>query len=222
MDGIADMGGKPGWGAAKPPAADEPVFAEEWEGRAFALALLSMRTAGTNLDSFRHALDRQPREKYIDDGYYGRWLHAAELMLVESSILAPDAVEARARNLRGEGIPEPGIPEPNKPDYAPTAAGSLRPIDDVPVFAIGDRVRAKDISPAKHTRLVGYVRGREGVVSRIEPSALLPDTHATFEGENPQNVYCVSFDSHELWGADAESFTLNIDLWESYLEAASS
>ena len=221
MDGIADMGGKPGWGATKPPQQDEPVFGEEWEGRAFALALLSMRTAGTNLDSFRHALDRQPRENYIDDGYYGRWLHAAEMMLVESSILAPDAVEARARNLRGDGVAEPAVPEPNKPDYAPTAAGSLRTVEEPPAFAVGDRVRAKDISPARHTRLVGYVRGREGVIQRIQPSALLPDTHATFEGENAQHVYSVSFDSHELWGEDAESFTLNIDLWESYLEAAS-
>jgi len=31
----------------------------------------------------------------------------------------------------------------------------------------------------------------------------------------------VRFDSHELWGPDAEEFTLNIDLWESYLEATS-
>ncbi len=221
MDGIADMGGTLGWGSAKPPKKDEPVFGEVWEGRAFALALLSMRTAGTNLDSFRHALDRQPREKYIDDGYYGRWLHAAELMLVESSIIAPDAVEQRTRKLLGQAVTEPERPEPHKPDYAPTAAGSLRQVDEPPRFAVGDRVRAKDISPPKHTRLVGYVRGHEGVVAAIQPSHLLPDTHATFEGENPQHVYSVAFDSHELWGADAEDFTLHIDLWDSYLEDAS-
>jgi len=43
VDGIADMGGTEGWGAAHPPLADEPVFGEAWEGRAFALALLSPR-----------------------------------------------------------------------------------------------------------------------------------------------------------------------------------
>ena len=73
MDGIADMGGMQGWGAVKRPG-DEPVFGEKWEGRAFALGLLSMRTSGTNLDSFRHALDRQSPMNYIADGYYGRWL----------------------------------------------------------------------------------------------------------------------------------------------------
>ena len=44
---------------------------------------------------------------------------------------------------------------------------------------------------------------------------------ATFEGENAQHLYSVRFDSHELWGPDAEDFRLNIDLWESHLEAAS-
>jgi nitrile hydratase subunit beta len=220
MDGIADMGGMQGWGRVQRPG-DEPVFREKWEGRAFALGLLSMRTSGTNLDSFRHALDRQRPMDYIADGYYGRWCHAAETLLVDSSIIAPGAVEARARNLRGENVEEPAWPEPNKPDYAPTAAGSLREVTEPPVFAVGNRVRAKDIHPTKHTRLPRYVRGREGVIERVQPSALLPDTHATFEGENAQHVYSVRFDSHDLWGPDAEDFTLNIDLWESYLEAAS-
>jgi nitrile hydratase len=220
VDGIADMGGMQGWGPVKRPGA-EPVFNQRWEGRAFALGLLSMRTSGTNLDSFRHALNRQDPMNYIADGYYGRWCHAAETLLVDSSIIAPGAVEARARNLRGENVPEPDWPEPHKPDYAPTAAGSLREVADPPAFSVGDRVRTKDIHPLHHTRLARYVRRRVGVIERIQPSALLPDTHATFEGENAQHVYSVRFDSHELWGPEAEKFTLNIDLWESYLEAAS-
>jgi len=31
-------------------------------------------------------------------------------------------------------------------------------------------------------------------------------------------VYTVRFDSHELWGADAEPFALTIEMFESYLE----
>ncbi|HEY1968791.1 MAG TPA: nitrile hydratase subunit beta [Pseudonocardia sp.] len=222
MDGIADMGGTDGWGTVHPPEADEPVFAEKWQGRAFALTLLSMgRISGQNLDAFRHALERLDRTSYLDDGYYGRWLNASELMLTDSAILAPGAVDARARNLRGEQVEEPSVPEPNKPDYAPTAAGSLRTVDEAPSFTVGDRVRAKDISPAGHTRLPGYVRGHTGVVEMIQPAALLPDTHAHFQGENPQHVYTVSFDAQELWGSAAEPFTLTIELFESYLETAS-
>jgi nitrile hydratase len=56
------------------------------------------------------------------------------------------------------------------------------------------------------------------VVEAMHPAALLPDTHAHFLGENPQHVYDVAFDSSELWGPDAESFKLHIDLYENYLE----
>jgi nitrile hydratase beta subunit len=218
MDGIADMGGTPGWGPTHPPNRDEPVFAEPWQGRAFALALLSQGVSGFNVDAFRHAVERLNRSAYLDQGYFGRWLNAAELMLTDSAILAPGALDARARNLRGEHVEEPPIPRPAKPDYAPTAPGSLRPVDTPPAFAVGERVRAKNISPAGHTRLAGYVRGHTGTVQLIQPSALLPDTHAHFTGENPQHVYTVRFDSRELWGAGAEAFAVTIELYESYLE----
>jgi nitrile hydratase len=180
-----------------------------------------MRTSGTNLDAFRHALERMHPVDYLVDGYYGRWLHAAESLLVDSSIIAANAVEARARAIRGEQVAQPEWPEPNRPDYAPTAAGSLRQIDAQAKYQPGDPVRARDIHPVGHTRLTRYVRGRSGVVERIQPAALLPDTHAHFEGENAQHVYSVRFTSDELWGPDAEAFTLNIDLFETYLEAAS-
>jgi nitrile hydratase subunit beta len=219
---IADMGGTEGWGPVKAPSGDEPVFAENWEGRAFALTLLSMgRVSGQNLDAFRRALGELDRKKYLDDGYYGRWLNAAENMLVESAILAPGAVDARARKLRGEDVEEPPVPEPNKPDYAATAAGSLREVDAPAAFAVGDAVRAKDVEPAGHTRLPRYVRGHRGTVELVQPAHLLPDTHCVFQGENPQHVYSVRFDSRELWGDDAEPFGLTIEMYESYLEPVS-
>lgn len=223
MDGIADMGGQQGWGPAPVPvpADKEPVFGEKWEGRAFALTLLTMgRVSGQNLDAFRHALERLDRKSYLDDGYYGRWLNAAELMLLDSSIIAPGAVDARARNIAGEKVEEPEFPEPKKPDYAPTAAGSLRQVDEPPRFAVGDRVRARAESVPGHTRLPAYVRGHEGVVEIIQPAHLLPDTHAHFKGENPQHVYSVRFSSRELWGEDAEDFDLTIEMFDSYLESA--
>ena len=221
MDGIADMGGTEGWGTRAPPRPGEPVFAERWEGRAFALTLLTIgRVSGQNLDAFRHALARLDRAGYLDDGYYGRWLNAAELMLTGSGILAPGAVDARARNLRGEHTPEPPVPEPHKPGYAPTAAGSLRTVETPPRFRAGERVRARDAGAPGHTRLPRYVRGHTGVVDIIQPAHVLPDTNAHFQGENPQHVYSVRFGSRELWGPDAEQFELTIEMYESYLEVA--
>jgi nitrile hydratase len=219
VDTIADMGGMQGFGPITYER-DEPVFHEDWERKAFALALLSMRVAGTNLDRFRYALARQHPVDYLVDGYYGRWLNMAEGMMVDSAIIAPGAVAARARRLRGEDVEEPPVPEPDKPDYKPTAAGSIRQIDTPPRFAVGDQVRARDIHPPGHTRLARYVRGRRGVVRMVQPAQVLPDTNAHFQGENAQHVYNVAFDSHELWGPEAEPFTLGIDLYEDYLEPA--
>lgn len=221
MDSIADLGGMQGWGRVSAPVAGEPPFAEPWEGRAFAMTLLAMgRISGRNLDAFRYALGRLHPVDYLVDGYYGRWLNAAELMLTDSRILGPGAVDARARRNRGETVTEPAFPEPDKPDYKPTAAGSLREVEQAPAFAAGAAVRTLDLHPAGPTKFPGYLRRRTGVVTAIRPAHVLPDTHAVFEGENAQHVYTVAFSSAELWGADAEEFTLHAELFESYLEAA--
>jgi nitrile hydratase len=57
-------------------------------------------------------------------------------------------------------------------------------------------------------------------VAAIHPAQVLPDTHAHFVAENAQHVYAVGFDSAELWGDDAEPFTLTLDLYDDYLEPA--
>jgi nitrile hydratase len=218
--GIHDLGGTPRPGTLAPPDAGEAVFARPWEARAFALALLSMRVSGTNLDAFRHAMNRLDATEYFEDGYYGRWLHGAENLLEDSGILAPGTVDARAANLAGGSVEEPPAPEPAKPAYAPTAAGSLRTVDDPPRFAVGQAVRARTVKPPGHTRLPRYVMGHLGTVRLVNPAQLLPDTHAHFQGENPQWVYAVTFDSHELFG-DGEAFELTVDLYDTYLEPVS-
>jgi nitrile hydratase beta subunit len=221
MDLSDDVGGTPGWGDLRPPDRQEPVFAQRWYGRSFAITLLTIgRISGRNLDAFRYALARLDHNAYHRDGYFGRWLNAAELMLVESAILAPGAISARARALRGEAVGEPAVPEPAKPDYTASGPGSLRTIDSPPVFAVGQRVRTLASKPAGPSRLPSYVRGHTGTVEALQPASVLPDTNAVFEGENPQHVYSVRFDSHELWGAEAETFDLTIELFESYLEPA--
>ena len=217
MDGIHDMGGAHGWGTVTIEP-DEPVFEEDWHARTFALGLASMGASGTNLDAFRHALERLHPVDYLADGYYGRWLLAAETLLVDSGVLAPGAVEARARVKRGESVQEPADVEVNKPSYERGGAGSLREIDDKPAFEVGQQVHVRDLHKAGHTRMPAYVRNRTGVVDAIRPAAVLPDSTAHFVGEDAQHVYTVRFDSTELWGPDSERSTLYIDLFESYLE----
>ncbi|GAB4055228.1 nitrile hydratase subunit beta [Catellatospora paridis] len=223
MDGIADLGGTSGWGPVSPPRADEPVFPEPWQGRATALTILAIRLSGRNIDAFRYAQDRLDRAAYLDQGYFGRWLNAAELMLVDGAVLAPGELDARARDLRDGHFEQPG--EPARPDPSapawPAAPGSLRTVDAAPAFAVGQWVRTKNSSPPGPTRLPGYVRGQVGVVEVVQPAAVFPDTNAQFQGENPQYVYSVRFDSHELWGEHGDSFAVTVELFENYLEAGS-
>jgi nitrile hydratase len=219
MDGVADMGGDTRFFGPLPRIdPEEAVFPHEWEARAFAVTLLANRAAtSSNLHAFRHALERVPEREYLAT-YYGRWLASAEILLTDSGVLAPGAVEARARALRGENVTEPADPEPNKPSMPTAGGGNLRTIDSARAFAVGDRVRATSDAAAGHTRLPAYIRGRVGTVAALLPGQVLPDTAAHFIGEDPQHVYSVEYDAHELWGEDSESFSLTVDLFEPYLE----
>ena len=216
MDGIHDMGGKQGFGHV-PPLTAEPAFAEPWEGKAFALALLSIRAAGANTPAFRYALERVPPTDYLAS-YYHRWLIASQIMLADSGVLSAEQVTARAARLSGADAAESEPPELNKPQMPSGGPGNLRTLDTPPAFAVGDRVRTADLQTSGHTRLPGYVRRRTGTVTAIRPAAIFPDSAAHFEGENPQHCYAVEFDSRELWGDGAEPFRLSIDLFEPYLE----
>ncbi|SFK69575.1 nitrile hydratase subunit beta [Geodermatophilus ruber] len=220
MDGVHDMGGKAEhFGPLPTIDPQEPVFHAEWEGKAFALALLANRVSGANLHAFRHAIERVPEPEYLS-GYYERWLASAEILLVDSGILAPGAVAARAENLRGGRVEEPAVPEPHKPTMPSGGGGNLRTVEESPAFAVGDAVTTRTSVPSTHDRLPSYARGRTGTVTAVQPAQVLPDTAAHFVGENPQHVYAVEFAAHELWGEDAEPFTLTLDLYESYLEKA--
>jgi nitrile hydratase len=90
-----------------------------------------------------------------------------------------------------------------------------------PAFAVGDRVRARNLNPRGHTRLPRYVRGRVGVIARRHGAHVFPDVHAHGGGEHPRHLYSVRFTARELWGeAGRETDSVHLDLWEPYLEPA--
>jgi nitrile hydratase subunit beta len=217
---VHDMGGRARFfGPLSPIDPDEKAFPHEWEGKAFALALLANRVSGANLHAFRHAIERVPEPEYLS-GYYERWLASAEILLLDSGILAPGAVESRARRLAGEDVEEPPAAEPRKPDMPSGGGGNLRAVDQPPAFAVGDPVQTRAETRAPHTRLPSYARGKRGTVTALRPGQVFPDTAAHFIGEHPQHVYTVEFSSRELWGDDAEPDTVILDCFESYLKKA--
>ena len=72
-----------------------------------------------------------------------------------------------------------------------------------PRFQVGQRVRARNMHPAGHTRLPRYARGKLGTIDRDHGVYVFPDTNAHFLGEKPQHVYSVRFAARELWGEQA-------------------
>ena len=209
MDGIHDMGGMEGFG---PMVRDEAMFHAPWERTAFALAS-GVQIVG-NTDEFRHSIERLDPGFYLTADYFGRWLGALEIRLVERGLLDSDELDARAGSARARpsAVPPRGLPA------ASPEGGPRRDLDRPPRFAVGETVRARDIHPVGHTRLPRYVRGHRGVVTHAYPAFVFPDTHAHGRGDDPQYVYAVQFLARDLWGEG--DHTVSVDLFEPYLEAA--
>jgi nitrile hydratase beta subunit len=216
VNGVHDMGGAHGFGAVLREA-DEPVFHAPWEGRAFALTMAMGATGEWSLDEARFARESRPPVEYLSSGYYEIWLAGLERLLVERGLVAPDELAA-GRSLR------PAVPAPRVLTAADVAAARERggPTTRTPAhparFRAGDRVRARTINPATHTRLPRYVRGRLGTVTRVLGCHVFPDSNAHRLGEDPQWLYTVCFDGRELWGEDADPTTsVSVDAFEPYL-----
>ena len=217
MNGVHDMGGQHGFGPVEPEA-DEPVFHADWERTAFALTLAMGATGTWNLDAARFARERTPPAQYLASTYYEIWFAALELQLAEHGLVGADEVEA-GRSLRDpEPIERTLLADDVLPTLGrggPTARDATRPAR----FAVGDRVRARNLNPPTHIRLPRYVRGHVGTVELVHAPHVFPDTHAHGLGEQPEWLYTVRFDARELWGPDADpTVRVSTDAFEPYLE----
>jgi nitrile hydratase subunit beta len=88
-----------------------------------------------------------------------------------------------------------------------------------PRFQAGDPVRVRDWHPPGHTRCPRYVRGKTGVVVRLDGSYALPDLEV-HGAERREPTYSVRFDAAELWADAQPGVWVHADLWDSYLEPA--
>ena len=183
----------------------------------YALATSVMGAAQVNIDEFRHTIERIPPARYLASSYYERWLAAAETLLVERGVVTREELLAK----QDASIDRAWIANPvanRGPAPIKEKSGSKPPRAR---FSKGDRVRARNLNPAGHTRLPRYVRGKAGVIARDWGVFVFPDTNAHHAGTKPQHCYSVSFDARELWGKSANASSRDrvlIDLWEDYLE----
>jgi len=211
VDGIHDMGGMQGFGRVVVEA-EEPTFHAPWEGRVHAMVYLLIGGGVGSIDAFRHAIERITPVEYLSAGYYGRWVRAAETLLVERGLLREGEL---TRYIAGDRMP----PSAGSTVPGERLKGFVREVATEPRFAVGAEVRARNLHPVGHTRLPGYVRGKRGVVRRVHGAYVLPDTNAHGRGECPEYLFSVRFDGAELWGEGAESAApVSVDLFDRYLD----
>jgi nitrile hydratase len=219
MNGVHDMGGMDGFGKVEPEP-NEPVFHEPWEGRVMAMNRAMGATGVWNIDVGRFSREMLPAHVYLASSYYRKWYLGLEQMLLERGLV--DADELAAGHALRPGKPlKRGKFDVAAVDRVMTRGSFSRPAQAPARFKPGDRVRAKNIHPVSHTRLPRYVRGHVGVVERLHGSHVFPDTVVAGQGESPQWLYTVCFDSRELWGDDADpTVKVSIDAFEPYLDPA--
>ena len=218
MNGVHDMGGQHGLGPIAPDP-HEPLFHAPWEARVLALTLALGAWGRWTLDRSRHQREKIPGPDYLRMGYYEKWHTGLVALAIETGLIT----EAEAAS----GVPSPGSPRKSPPltaERVPLALAAGGPTDRniaAPrVFAVGQRVRARNLNPTGHTRLPRYARGHVGVVERDHGPHVFPDTNAHGQGEQPRRLYGVRFTAAELWGVEAAwRGGVHLDLWDAYLEA---
>jgi nitrile hydratase subunit beta len=218
-DSIHDMGGVDGFGKVEPEP-NEPVFHAKWEGRVMAMNRAMGAGGAWNIDMSRSSREMLPPDIYLTSSYYRKWQLGMENLAIARGFIEPDELAAGHALRPGKPLKRGKLALSDLARVL-TRGSYGRPPKAPALFKPGDRVRARNIHPKTHTRLPRYVRGHVGVVERLHGAHVFPDTTVVDQGENPQWLYTVVFQSRELWGADADpTITVSIDAFEPYLEPA--
>lgn len=229
MNGIHDLGGMDGFGAVDVET-NEPVFHASWERTVFGITTAVFLARIGNAHAYRHAIERMEPGHYLAAPYYERMLTGIATMLVDRGVVSRADLDARVPGgfplgrpvapepLRGVGIAGAGIAM-DAPTGVGTAPGTAATAGAR--FAIGDAVVVRNVQTHGHTRCPRYVRGKRGVVVRVDRAFSLPDIEAHSDDLRKEPTYGVRFAAAELWGtAGGVRETMTVDLWESYLDAA--
>jgi nitrile hydratase len=212
MNGIHDMGGMQDMGPIQIEK-EEPVFHAGWERRIFAL----FNAVDFQWPALRFQIESIPPADYLRMTYYERWLAALVPLVTTAGMVTQAEIES------GEAVGQT-----NKKWHVLSAAEVatwILPESDTSTkptatarFHVGQRVRARNINPASHTRLPRYARGKTGTIERNGGFAAVQDTDAH---PRQQRVYSVRFAARELWGERGNRLdSVYVAIWEGYLEPA--
>lgn len=218
MDGIHDLGGKPGYGPVK---VDEPAvpFHHEWEAREWGISRCA-RTPGITIDWWRHCRELIMPEDYLGRPYYDSWAQTDFATYIDAGVFSIEEV------ISGKTVPdqhehdtppplltkEQVILEDRKKANRFDAA-----IEANPIFSIGQDVVTVRHGHEGHTRLPQYARGKPGIVHNHHGAHVFPDLSAQGK-ETYQHLYTIIFKSTDLWPeVNGTNDKVCLDLWESYL-----
>jgi nitrile hydratase len=219
MNSVHDLGGMQSMGPVQAEQ-NEPVFHQRWEGRVFALMLASAAWRKWNIDAMRSAIESIAPSEYLRMSYYERWLAALSELLVKRELLTPAEI-ASGRPDAGSPKATPAVTRETVPLMIARGNPVSRELSLAARFRAGQRVRARNIHPAGHTRLPRYARGKLGTIERDHGVFVFSDTNAHFLGEKPQHLYSVRFAARELWGEQAAPRdAVYVNLWDDHLEPA--
>jgi len=228
MDGIHDLGGKPSFGPVDRSLTTHP-FEHPWEGRVFAMINAAGRSgAYQNTDQFRHAIERIPPAYYFDHGYFGRWLAALELMLLESALVSEEELKALPERPRNPAMSSGAhTQQATKADHDRQASSlkdllaSDRRKPRLPHsgarFSENQKVRTISQSMPGHTRLPAFARGRDAVITDCHGLWPFPDARAHGLEPKEQQLYTVRLQRRST----LDEGVVHLDVFELYLEDAS-
>jgi nitrile hydratase len=225
MDGVHDLGGVKERFGPIVREEHEPVFHAPWEGRVYGMR----QSVGPifRLGTHRAAIERLGKERYLESSYYEKWLSAFITCLIDQGTISE--AELNAQVAKFEANPE--LPATEVVDNAKALATMNRifrkrivrvPVEnETPLFKVGDAVLVRDLHPAGHIRLPGYLRGKTGIIERYNGYYDIHDHERHDEPQPPPlPLYSVSFDMADLWGEGAEHGRIVADLAEHYIGPA--
>ena len=225
MSRVHDMGGRFGDGPVVPE--DERVkFHADWHPRALALTVAAGTLGRWNIDISRHARERLPPEVYNRFSYYEKWLGGLATTLVETGVVTREELDGTREPTQSD-LAERVLTAERVAEGLAKGGPADRPSGVAALFAHGDAVMTRPIAEndkvsGGHTRLPGYAAGARGTILRYHGTHILPDSNAHGLGEAAEPLYAVSFPASELWAhPEHPGDEVVLDLWQSYLKAAS-
>ena len=98
--GVHDRGG---WPDDTPIDRSEHEYSD-WERRVDAVHQVLGAQGIRTTDEMRRAIESLSLEQYESLSYYEKWTAALEILLIEKGILTAEEIDAKAAELRGQGL----------------------------------------------------------------------------------------------------------------------